>query len=109
MRSGSATRAGFADTPRELLRTPATAGADDVQVETIVLQAVQEIHRRFTVASRTSQRTSEDRRQLATDVGELTVAMIAALVETGRSEQQARQADVRALARPVTGAGEASR
>lgn len=84
------------------------AGAADEQVQTIVLQAVQQIHWTIHRAVADLQRASEDRRQLAADVGELTGALIAALAKTGWSEQQARQADVRALAGDALRAQEAA-
>ncbi len=58
----------------------------------------QEIHWTIHRAFVDYQRTSEDRRQLAADVGELTRQLIDALAPAGYSEQQARQADVCQLA-----------
>ena len=75
-----------------------SAGAGEEEVETVMLQAVQEIHWTIHRAFSEYQRLCEDRRHLAAEIGELIAQMVAALVAAGWSEEQARTADVRALA-----------
>jgi hypothetical protein len=74
------------------------AGADEHQVETVVLQAVQEIHWAIHRALSDYQSVSEDRRHLAAEVGELAAGMVSELVAAGWSETDARAADVQQLA-----------
>jgi hypothetical protein len=74
------------------------SGADDRQVETVVLEAVQEIHWTIHRAFSDYQTVSEDRRHLAAEIGELISSFVAALIDAGWSEQQARTADVHQLA-----------
>lgn len=62
------------------------------------LRAVQQVHWRIHHAFHDYQTAAEERRQLAADVGELTVALVDALVAAGWTEDQARNADVHELA-----------
>ncbi|MGH2930344.1 MAG: hypothetical protein ACRDL8_19225 [Solirubrobacteraceae bacterium] len=62
---------------------------DDHAVETAVVRVVQELHWTIHRALSDYQQASEDRRQPAAEIGELTAV--------GWSEQEARSADVRAL------------
>jgi hypothetical protein len=74
------------------------AGASDEEIETVVLQAAQEIHWTIHRAFSEYQRISEDRRHLAAEIGELIARFAAALVAAGWSEDAARNADVHQLA-----------
>lgn len=81
------------------------AGADDEQVEVIVLQVVQEIHWAIHHAAGDYQTISEDRRHLAAEIGELSAQLVAELGTVGWSESQVRAADVHQLAeRPAAAA-----
>jgi hypothetical protein len=77
------------------------AGAGEAGVETVVLQAVQEVHWAIHRAFSEYQRIGEDRRHLAAEIGELIAQMVAELVAAGWTEHEARTADVRALAAAV--------
>jgi hypothetical protein len=74
------------------------AGAGEEEVETVVLRAVQEVHWTIHRAFSEHQRLGEDRRHLAAEIGELIAGMVAELVAAGWTEDEARTADVRALA-----------
>jgi hypothetical protein len=74
------------------------AGASDEEIETVVLQAAQEIHWTIHRAFVDYQTASEERRQLAVDVGELAQQLTDALTAAGWSEQEARTANVKDLA-----------
>jgi hypothetical protein len=73
-------------------------GADEQQLETAVLAVVQEIHRTIHRAFLDYQTASEERRQLAVDVGELAHQLTAVLTAAGWTEQQARTANVNNIA-----------
>lgn len=75
-----------------------SAGADDADVETVVLRAAQEVHWTIHRAFSDYQRLGEDRRHLAAEIGELIAQLVAALTTVGWTEDAARTADVRALA-----------
>jgi len=74
------------------------AGADQRAVETAVLAVAQEVHWTIQRALVDLQRASEERRQLAADVGELTRQLIDTLAAAGYNEQQARNTNVHQLA-----------
>ncbi|MGH2930612.1 MAG: hypothetical protein ACRDL8_20580 [Solirubrobacteraceae bacterium] len=74
------------------------AGGDDRDVETAVLEAVQEIHWTIHRALCDYQAVCEDRRHLAAEIGEVSAQLVLELTAAGWSEQQAREADVGALA-----------
>jgi hypothetical protein len=74
------------------------AGAGEEEIETVVLQAAQEVHWTIHRAFSDYQRICEDRRHLAAEIGELIAGMVSELIAAGWSEEQARTADVRALA-----------
>jgi hypothetical protein len=67
------------------------------------LQAVQRIHWQIHGAHCDYQAAAERRRELAALIGELSHEFIATLVAAGRSEQDARVADVDKLANTMTG------
>jgi hypothetical protein len=73
-------------------------GADEQQLETAVLAVVQEIHWTIHRAFVDHQTASEERRQLAVDVGELAQQLTDALTAAGWTEQEARTANVNDLA-----------
>jgi hypothetical protein len=66
--------------------------------QTAVLRALQEAHWAIGRAFHAYQNASEERRQLAADVGELTREFVGALTQAGWTEDQARNADVHQLA-----------
>jgi hypothetical protein len=76
-------------------------GGGEPELTTVVLAVVQEIrwaiHRAF-VDYRTA---SEERRQLAATVGELTRELVEVLTDAGWSEHDARNANVHELANPA--------
>ncbi|MEO6857717.1 MAG: hypothetical protein ABI323_03920 [Solirubrobacteraceae bacterium] len=72
-------------------------GADEQQLETAVLAVVQEIHWTIHHAFLDHQTASEERRQLAVDVGELAQQLTAALSAAGWTEHQSRNANVHDL------------
>lgn len=74
------------------------AGADDQQVTTAVLAAVQEIHWTIHRALVDYQSAAEERRELAVDVGELAQQLTATLASAGWTETEARTANVNVLA-----------
>ncbi|MGI8864158.1 MAG: hypothetical protein ACR2JH_07120 [Solirubrobacteraceae bacterium] len=74
------------------------AGADDQQVATAVLAAVQEIHWTVHRAFANHQSVAEERRPLAVDVGELAQQLTATLASAGWTETEARNANVNDLA-----------
>ena len=75
-----------------------SAGTSEEEVETVVLQAVQEVHWTIHRAFCDYQHLCEDRRHLAAEIGELIAGMVAELTAAGWTEDAARTADVRALA-----------
>jgi len=66
--------------------------------QTAVLRALQEAHWAIRRAFHAYQNASEERRQLAADVGEFTREFVGALTQAGWTEDQARNADVHQLA-----------
>jgi hypothetical protein len=77
------------------------AGTAAAEVEAAVLSDLQEVHWAIHRAFSEHQQLSEDRRHLASEIGELIAAFVAELIAAGWSEQDARQADVRQLAAQV--------
>ncbi len=73
-------------------------GADHQQLETAVLAIVQETHWTIHRAFIDHQHASEERRQLALDVGELAHQLTDTLTAAGWTERQARNANVHDLA-----------
>ncbi len=67
-------------------------------VETAVLEALQQAHWRIYRAFHDYQSACEERRQLAVDVGELSQQLAAELASAGWPEEAARSADVHELA-----------
>jgi hypothetical protein len=67
-------------------------------VEAAALGELQQVHWTIHRAFSEYQRIGEDRRHLAAEIGELVAQMVSELVAAGWSEEQARSADVRALA-----------
>jgi len=63
------------------------------------LGQLQEVHWAVHRAHHTYQEAAEDRRHLAADIGEAIGRFVDALVVAGWSEEEARNADVRAIAR----------
>ena len=74
------------------------ADGSATDVEAAVLPGLQEVHWAIHRAFCEYQRIGEDRRHLAAEIGELIAGMVAALTAAGWTEEQARTADVRALA-----------
>lgn len=74
------------------------AGGGWRRAETVVLEALQQTHLAIHSAFCEFQLASEQRRQLAVDVGELSQQLVEELTEVGWSEQAARSADVHELA-----------
>ena len=74
------------------------AGLPAAEVEAAVLPGLQEAHWAIHRAFSEHQQLGEDRRHLATEIGELISQFVAELIAAGWSEEQARQADVRQLA-----------
>lgn len=74
------------------------AGGAAADIETAALGELQAVHWTIHRAFSEYQRIGEDRRHLAAEVGELIAQMVAELVAAGWTEEQARTADVRALA-----------
>jgi hypothetical protein len=72
-----------------------SAAAD---VEAATLSELQQIHWTIHRAFSEYQQIGEDRRHLAAEIGELIAGMVAELTAAGWTEEQARTADVRALA-----------
>jgi hypothetical protein len=70
------------------------------EANTQVLEALQQIHGQIHRAFCTYQHASEQRRQLAVDVGELSQQLTQALCAAGWSADRARHANVHQLARP---------
>jgi hypothetical protein len=66
--------------------------------QVVLLQALQRVHWKIHRAVCDYQNASEQRRQYAVEVGELSAQLTAALCAAGWSAQQARRADVHALA-----------
>ena len=73
-------------------------GADEHELETVVLAVVQEIHWTIHRAFVDHQRAYEERRQLAVDVGELAPQLADVLTAVGWTEHEARNANVHHLA-----------
>ncbi len=73
-------------------------GADEQQLETAVLAVVQEIHWTINRAFLDHQTASEERRQLAVDVGELAQQLTDALTAAGWTEHEANNANAHDLA-----------
>jgi hypothetical protein len=73
-------------------------GGREREVETAVLQALQQIHWTIHRAFIDYQTACEERRQLAVDVGELSRQLTEALCAVGRPEEAARSANVHELA-----------
>jgi len=80
----------------------AGGGGERREVETAMLAALQATHWAIHRAFCEFQSASEERRQLAVDVGELSQQLIEVLCASGLTEQAARSADVHELA--ATGA-----
>jgi len=78
----------------EQLRALGVAGLDEVAVAPPALEVLADSIR---WAFADHQRTGEDRRRLAADVGEATIRLVDAMRDAGFSEAQARNADVWAL------------
>ena len=95
-RSGSAARAQARSLGRSSDAVHAGGGAADI--ETAALSELQAVHWTIHRAFSEYQRVGEDRRHLAAEIGELIAQMVAELVAAGWTEEQARTADVRALA-----------
>jgi hypothetical protein len=74
------------------------AGGGRRRVETVVLEALQEAHWQIHRGFCEYQSASEQRRQLAVDVGELSQQLVDELTASGWSAQAAREADVHELA-----------
>jgi len=74
------------------------AGGAAADVEAAALGELQQLHWTIHRAFSEYQRIGEDRRHLAAEIGELIAQMVSELVAAGWTEEQARQADVRALA-----------
>ncbi len=72
-------------------------GHSVADAEAVLLPKLQEVHWTIHRAVWDYQQASEDRRHLAAEIGELTAQLVSELTTTGWSEQQARDADVRAL------------
>lgn len=68
------------------------------EAESVLLPALQEVHWTIHRAFCEYQRVSEDRRHLATEIGELIASFVAELVAAGWTEADARSADIRKLA-----------
>ncbi len=75
------------------------AGGSAAEVEAALLGELQEVHWAIHRAFSEHQRLSEDRRQLAAEIGELIA--VSDLVAAGWSEEQARTTDVHQLATAV--------
>lgn len=87
-----------------LIQAAIHAGGPEAQ--STVLQALQDVHWQVHRAFCEYQSACEQRRQLAVEVGELSVQLTEALTAAGYSAQQARQANVHQLAQgtwPETG------
>jgi len=76
----------------------ASEGDDGTEVETAMLGALERVHWTIGRAFVDYQRASEERRQLAVDVGELSGQLIEVLCAAGWSREAARTADVHELA-----------
>jgi hypothetical protein len=76
------------------------ADSSAADVEVAALGELQQVHWTIHRAFCEYQRISEDRRHLAAEIGELIAGMVSELVAAGWSEDEARTADVRALAAP---------
>lgn len=72
-------------------------------VETAVLEALQQTHWRIYRAFHDYQSACEERRQLAVDVGELSQQLTAELASVGWPEEAVRSVDVRELAGAALG------
>ncbi len=68
------------------------------EAEAALLPRLQEVHWTIHRAFSEHQRISEDRRQLAAEIGELVASFVAELIAAGWSEDEARDADVHQLA-----------
>lgn len=79
------------------------AGLPTAEVEAAVLSGLQEAHWAIHRAFSEHQRISEDRRQLAAEIGELIASMVSELTAAGWTEEAARTVDVRQLATEVAG------
>lgn len=74
------------------------ADSSVADVEAAALGELQQVHWTIHRAFCEYQRLGEDRRHLAAEIGELIAQMVSELVAAGWSEEEARTADVRALA-----------
>jgi hypothetical protein len=76
-------------------------GGGEQELTTVVLAVVQEIRWTIHRAFVDYQTASEERRQLAATVGELTRELVEVLTDAGWSEHDARNANVHELANPA--------
>ncbi|MHB1567821.1 MAG: hypothetical protein ACYC0H_01335 [Solirubrobacteraceae bacterium] len=72
-------------------------GHSVIEAESVLLPKLQEVHWTIHRAVCDYQQASEDRRHLAAEIGEASAQLVAELTAVGWSEQEARDADVRAL------------